>query len=350
MRTQLLQKIKPMEQFSHGNDAYRFGGNVKADFSTNTWYLGPDPELIKYLKEEMTCIANYPELQSESLTEVLADNHHLAKDQVLVCNGTAEAIFFIAQVFQNSNSRILTPTFSEYEHACQVYKHQISFCGAGFISENMSTREGLLWICNPNNPTGQVFAKEQLFTIIKNNPQTVFVIDEAYADFCMEDISLVPAIGKFKNLLILKSMTKNYCLPGLRLGYVLGHQTLIKRLLFCRPPWAVNALALKAGEYAMQNTLLTEEKLMTYLALSRQFQMELERIPGLEVFPSSTGYFLVKTPMLSAKLKQVLVKEYGLLIRDASNFRTLSEYHIRLATLTRDKNDMLLDALKTICQ
>ncbi len=349
MRAQLL-KSSQTEQFSHGNDAYRFGADIKADFSTNTWYLGTNPELLDFLKGEIKCIANYPELQSESLTSLLADYHHLANDQILICNGTAEAIFFIAQVFQNNNSRIITPTFSEYEHACQNYKHKISFCGAGFISDRMNTPEGLMWICNPNNPTGQVFSRDLLQKVVSNNPQTIFILDEAYADFCMEDISLVSYIAKFKNLLILKSMTKNYCLPGLRLGYVIGHQSVIKKLSACRPPWAVNSLALKAGEFAMQNTLLSKESLMAYLALSREFRMELECVPNLEVSPSSTGFFLVKTPMLASELKLLLVEEYGLLIRDASNFRTLSEYHIRLATLTREKNTMLLSALKTIFQ
>jgi len=349
MRAQ-LQKVSQTEQFSHGNDAYRYGGDIKADFSTNTWYLGVDTGLLNLLKEEIDCIANYPELHSETLTEQLADFHHIATDQLLVCNGTAEAIFFIAQVFQNRNSRIITPTFSEYEHACQNYNHHISFCGAGFISESMNTPEGLMWICNPNNPTGQVFSKELLHKIINNNPQTLFVIDEAYVDFCMEDISLVSSIGKYKNLLILKSMTKNFCLPGLRLGYIMGHQSIIKQLSACRPPWAVNSLALKAGEFALSHLLLSEEDKMAYLALSRQFRMELESIPSIEVFASSTGFFLVKTPMRAADLKQLLVEEYGLLIRDASNFRSLSEYHIRLATLTRDKNDQLLSALKNIFQ
>ncbi|MBS2212967.1 pyridoxal phosphate-dependent class II aminotransferase [Carboxylicivirga mesophila] len=342
--------ISRSSQFAHGNDAYRYCHDIIADFSTNTWYKGPHPELDSFLKANMSCIANYPELQCESLTAALADNHHVAEDQVLVCNGTAEAIFYIAQGFANAGSRIITPTFSEYEHACQVYNHQISYCGAGFLSDGMNTPEGLFWLCNPNNPTGEVFSKELLLDLIKNNPQTTFVIDEAYADFCIEDISMVPYIGRFKNLLILKSMTKNYCLPGLRLGYVLGHQAVVSRLSIYRPPWSVNSLALKAGEFALRQPIIDELELLTYLSLSKTFRTEISAIPGIEVYPSSTGYFLVKTPMPAAELKQLLVEKYGLLVRDASNFRTLCEYHIRLATLSREKNDRLITAFKSIFQ
>ncbi len=337
-------------QFSHGNDAYRFHHEIHADFSTNTWYEGPHPELLDYLKNELHCVANYPELQSESLTAALADYHHVAQDQVLVCNGTAEAIYYIAQSFANSLSRIISPTFSEYEHACQIYQHQISFCGAGFVTEGMNTREGLFWLCNPNNPTGEVFSKELLHDLIRNNPQTTFVIDEAYADFCMEDMSMIPFIGKYKNLLVLKSMTKNYCLPGLRLGYVLGHQKEVARLAQCRPPWSVNSLALKAGEFALSKPVIDELALLTHLSLSKELQVELSKINGIEVFPSSTGFFLLKTPMLAGELKLLLVEKYGLLIRDASNFRTLSDYHIRVAALSREKNNLLITAFNSIFQ
>ncbi|WP_289054588.1 pyridoxal phosphate-dependent aminotransferase [Carboxylicivirga marina] len=347
MKVPVAQRSK-VSQFHHGNDAYRFNSEIKADFSTNTWYLGPHPQLIEYLKDELGCVANYPELQGETLTAQLADCHHVAEDQILVCNGTVEAIFFIAQSFQNGASRIITPTFSEYEHACQIYNHQISYCGANFMAEGMNTREGLFWLCNPNNPTGQIFSRELLLDLLKNNPQTIFIIDEAYAEFCIDDISMVPFVGKYKNLLILKSMTKNHCLPGLRLGYLLGHQALVKKIAMHRPPWAVNSLALKAGSFCLKNPVINTDERIQYLALSRELMMQLSELNGLEVFPSSTGYFLIKTPMLAADLKYLLIEEFGLLVRDASNFRSLSDYHIRIASLTRDKNRSIVNAFKAI--
>jgi len=335
-------------RFSHGNDVFRYHSEIIADFSTNTWYLGPDKSLLQLVKDEVEDIDNYPEPQAESLTALIADYHHLAPDQVLVCNGTADAIFYIARQYQKESSRIITPTFSEYEHACMINEHEVSFCGANFVAAGMQTPQGLFWLCNPNNPTGQVFDKEVLLDLLKRNPQTLFVIDEAYSDFCIEDISMVSFVGKFKNLLILKSLTKNHCLPGLRLGYILGHQQPLKQIAQQRAPWSVNSLALKAGEYALNHPRITNDELISYIGLSHAFRRELSGINGFEVLTSSTGYFLVKTPMLSSELKTQLVEEHGILIRDASNFRTLSDYHIRLATLTRDKNEKLIRALKTI--
>lgn len=335
-------------EFRHGDDGYRYNHEIIADFSTNTWYLGPDPELIRQLQEALGRIHKYPELQGESLTCQLADHHQLAADQILVTNGTAEAIFLIAQAYLGDSSRIITPTFSEYEHACQVYGHKLSFCGSNFIAPKLNTPDGLFWMCNPNNPTGQVFKRDLLKKIIKDNPQTIFIVDEAYSDFCLEETSLVPDLPQFRNLIILKSLTKNHCLPGLRIGYLMAHQMLIKKIAQFRPPWSVNSLALTAGEQLIKFPRIKPELLLEHHAIARAFQNELAAIPGFEVQPSSTGFFLVKTPFRASELKETLVNEYGLLIRDASNFRTLSPHHIRLAALSRHKNELLIKALQEV--
>lgn len=337
-------------EFRHGDDGYRYNREVIADFSTNTWYLGPDPELIRFLQEAMPRIQKYPELQGESFTCQLADHHQLAPDQILVTNGTAEAIFLIAQAYMGDSSRIITPTFSEYEHACGVYGHRVSFCGSNFIAPKLNTPDGLFWMCNPNNPTGQVFKRDLLRKIVKDNPQTIFIIDEAYSDFCLEDISLVPDIPQFRNLIILKSLTKNHCLPGLRVGYLMAHQMIRQKIAAFRPPWSVNTLAQVAGEQLLKYPRIKPELLLEHHAMARSFQAEIATIPGFEVLPSSTGFFLVKTPHNATELKETLVNEYGLLIRDASNFKTLSPNHIRLATLSRYKNDLLIKALKEVTQ
>ncbi|TAJ10743.1 aminotransferase class I/II-fold pyridoxal phosphate-dependent enzyme [Marinilabiliaceae bacterium JC017] len=345
------KQIKMIQhEFRHGDDGYRYHRDIIADFSTNTWFKGPDPGLLNYLKEVIHTISHYPELQGESLTRQLADYHQLAPDQIAVTNGTAEAIFLIAQTFTGSSSRIIVPTFSEYEHGCQLFNHKLSFTRANTINQLDTIPEGLLWLCNPNNPTGQLYGKDLLKKLIKNNPQTIFIIDEAYSDFTLEQTSMVPDIPLFKNLVILKSLTKNHCLPGLRIGYLLAHQQLMTKIINFRPPWSVNTLALKAGEYLLEHPHIEIEDLLEYHALCRELQSEIKNINGFEVLPSSTGFFLVKTPYQAPVLKDTLVNEFGLLIRDASNFKSLSTNHIRIATLTKEKNILLVDALKKVSE
>lgn len=334
-----------VDRFAHGDDGFQYNVDVKADFSTNAWYLGPDPKLMEHLSKSLHQLAKYPEPYSESLVKVLAEKHDVKDDNVLVCNGTNETIFLIARLFAGKKSRIISPTFSEYEHACEVNKHQISYSGIGFLNELMQTDFDVFWICNPNNPTGQILDKDMLLSLMKNNPQTLFVIDEAYIDFCLEDVSMETLAGRLTNLIVIRSLTKNNCLPGLRLGYALAHANIIRQLKSLQPPWAVNALAIEAGKYVAEHPRIAFEDLLTYQSLSRQLGSELENL-GCEVMPSSTGYFLFKSPVKAAQLKEVLIKKYGLLIRDASNFRTLSPYHVRVASLSAEKNQALVEAMK----
>ena len=253
--------------------------------------------------------------------------------------------FLIARYFTGKKSRIISPTFSEYEHACQVHNHSISYCGLNFIREGMQTDFDVLWICNPNNPTGQVIKPEVLLALIRNNPQTTFVIDEAYVDFCMEEISLESKAGQIENLIILKSLTKNNCLPGLRLGYMLCHPGMGKRLKNIQSPWSVNALAVEAGKYVLNHPRIMLEDLLAYHSLAGQLAEEIKQL-GCEVQASQTGYFLVRLPIEASVVKEYLMKEEGLLVRDASNFRTLSPYHIRVASLSAEKNQLLVKTLQ----
>lgn len=334
-----------MNRFTHGDDSYKYDKRIVADFSTNVWYLGPDPQLLDVLKVNLSKLGSYPEPHAESFRQKLVKKHQVHEGGVIICNGTIESIALIAGYYAGKKSRIISPVFSEYEHACVINDHQVSFCGAGFVNEMKHTPFDLFWICNPNNPSGQAIKPEVLLMLIKNNPQTVFVIDEAYTDFCLNNVSLQAYVGHLENLIILKSLTKNNCLPGLRLGYILCHPVIGKQLMVRQLPWSVNALAVEAGKYALEHSRIAYEDLLTYHSLSRHLAGEIEAL-GCEVTPSDTGYFLVKTPIEAKVLKQRLVDEYGILVRDASNFRTLSANHIRVASLTPEKNQLLLDALK----
>lgn len=335
-----------INRYEHGDDGYRFAQEIIADFSTNTWNLGPDPKLLSLLQNKLGEIDHYPEVKAESLAELIADNYGLTKNQVLVCNGTVESIFLLAQLYAGKKSRIISPTFSEYEHACEIYKHSISFCGENFINAGLNTESDIFWLCNPNNPSGQLIKAEPLKKLIKNNPQTLFVVDEAYMDFCLEDESLIPSLTSIDNLVILRSMTKNSCLPGLRLGYLLCSANMHKDLSAIKTPWSVNTLAIAAGKYTIAHPRITDTLRLQYHAEARSLANELRAL-GFEVMPSHTGYFLVKTPLEASVLKKYLIEEHQILVRDASNFRTLSKFHIRVASLGAKRNILLINALKT---
>lgn len=334
--------------FSHGDDGYRFNTPIVADFSSNVWMGGTPDGLLAHLTGKLSLIGNYPQLHAESLTEAYAIQHGVDSSQVLVANGTAEAIFLIARHFQHQHSTIVIPTFSEYEHACTLYQHMLGFVSVDDIPSIERTQPGLFWWCHPNNPTGHCFDGWQVEQLVGANPQTVFVIDEAYVDLCAQKGSLADVVNRHHNLLVLRSMTKHHTIPGLRLGYLLGNAALVQSIAAFQPPWSVNALAIEAGHYLLAHR--TTIDVGSWLEKARLLRETLVAVTGWKAMPSSTAYFLMEAPMPATLLKQILVERYGILIRDASNFRGLGANHFRICAQSDEKNRLLVAALKALAE
>ena len=328
----------------HGDDAYRYKQEIIADFSTNVWYGGEPAGLKEHLFQQWQVLNKYPEVLAESLVQKIGQHLQLDASRVLITNGTTESIYLIAQAWQNETTTIAIPAFAEYEDACRMHRHQLQFVHQDDIYPNMQVEIGLFFICNPNNPTGHVFP--QLEALVKTNPQTIFIIDEAFIEFTVSVHSLIALIDSYDNVIILRSLTKAYAIPGLRLGYIVAHPRLINKLLLCKTPWSVNAFAIAAGHYIFDHIAGLQLPLAQIFSHKEQFVQQLQQL-SLTIHKSHTHYFLAQLPVGKAKqLKEYLVAHHGLLIRDASNFRGLSEQHIRMVTLPTDKNQLLIDALQ----
>ena len=190
----------------HGDDGYRYGTKIIADFSTNVWYGGEPAGLKEYVFEKWSEVNRYPEVLSESLREKIAGHHQVPAGQVLVCSGTTESIYLIAQQFSGKRTTIVTPSFAEYEDACMAFEHQITGLSWQEALEIPRLKTDLVFICNPNNPTGLLFRDLQYW--LKLNPQCLFVVDEAFIDFAEGAESAVTLMSKFPNLLVMRSLTK----------------------------------------------------------------------------------------------------------------------------------------------
>jgi threonine-phosphate decarboxylase len=332
----------------HGDDAYRYKEHIIADFSTNVWYGGEPAGLKEHIFAQWPALNKYPEVQAESLARTISSHHGLDASNILITNGTTESIYLIAQAYNNGRTTIAIPAFAEYEDACRMHRHQIQFINQEAIQAGMQLDEGLLFICNPNNPTGYVFP--QLAALIKANPQTLFIVDEAFIEFTVSVTSLIPLVNSCENLIIMRSLTKAFAIPGLRLGYIIANERLIKKLLLCKMPWSVNVFAIAAGHYIFDHIDTIQLPLAEIFNHKEQFVHQLKQL-SFTIDNSHTHYFLARMPFGTAQqLKAYLISHHGLLIRDATNFRGLTEQHIRLATLTKDKNELLTDALKTWIQ
>lgn len=332
----------------HGDDIHTYGDKIISNFSSNLYYRTDISDLEAHLASKTGLIRSYPEPDGHSLTLRLAETHGIREENLCITNGATEAIYLIAQSFSGFKSSVVIPAFSEYEDACRVHNLPLSF-----IPENSPFPKDteILWLCNPNNPTGKVYDPAALTEWIYSHPEIIVIIDQSYA-FFSETPGLTPAEAiQYPNLILLHSMTKKYAIPGLRIGYITAHSALIKKInRFCMP-WNVNALALEAGHFLLDHEETCRVNPHEYRIETERFRSRLSEIPGLTVFPTGTHFFLCRLKNKTAEsLKNYLIKEWGILIRDAANFRGLDPHYFRLATQTRSENDRLTEALTTWVQ
>ena len=325
----------------HGDDIH--GKKIVSNFSSNICNSFDAAAFDAYLSRYMNVIHSYPEPDANSLTEQLAVRSGVKSDHVLVTNGATEAIYLIAQTFAGMRSLIITPTFSEYEDACRINKHQLSY--ATTLVE-IGDGVDLIWLCNPNNPTGSAYDKKFLDNYISEHPSVLFIIDQSYEAFTDRKFTFTADENiSHENLIVLHSLTKSYAIPGLRLGYITACEDLIKKIIAYKQPWSVNALAITAGKYLLGQETCIE--LSTYLSETSRFMHTLKNIKGLTVMPTNTHFFLCKlSDKKASDLKNYLINKHGILIRDASNFRGLDEHYFRLATQSPDENNNLVKAIK----
>jgi threonine-phosphate decarboxylase len=209
------------------------------------------------------------------------------------------------------------------------------------------SQDRIYWLCNPDNPTGNVLLKALLAYVIRKNPRFLYVIDESYADYTLQPRLQPKAMLDCYNVMFIRSMSKKYCVPGLRLGYVAASPIIIDRLRAIRQPWTVNALAIEAGKYLVEHDPQVLPDMEAYIAEAQRLKAGLEAIDGLMVMDTQTHYMLVNIDWANVlELKSWLVEHYGILIRDASNFHGLDDHCFRVAAQTPEENDALLSAIK----
>ena len=330
----------------HGDDLYRYKGSIKYNFSTNVFYRGCPKLLRKHLCEAMENIGNYPSPAAEELNELAASRFGLTPGQFLFTNGATEAFYMIARQYRGTSATILIPTFSEYADACTHNNIEVTSIFRDELDDHPFTSK-LAFICNPNNPDGQSIAFMQLTKLIQNHPATVFVIDEAYIEFSLNTASAIPLLARFRNLIVVRSMTKTFAIPGLRLGYLMTSTSIIRQLLNFKMPWSVNSLAIAAARFIFNDYDKNLFNVCQLVAETKAFGQALDQVLWLERSPSDTHYFLIRLKQGKAcALKDRLATQHQILIRDASNFKGLEGEYIRVALQDEHANLALIKVLK----
>ena len=313
----------------HGDDAYQYP-HIVSDFSSNICATTSHQALMAHLASCPQLLSHYPEPEAWSLERMIAEQHDLDPEQVIVTNGATEAIYLIAQAFP-MQAEIPRPTFSEYEDACQLFPRT-------------DTAYRMLWLCNPNNPTGEVY--DQSFIDKMMGKYDLVVVDQSYENYTNRFVMNPRWAGRIPYIIQIHSFTKTYAIPGLRLGYITAHVSLTEHLRQFLRPWSVSALAIETGKFLLRND--DELRCKPDLNEAQRLREKLQQIDGIHTHETQTNFILCQfeSGHTAAELKDYLARQHHLLVRDASNFKGLTPRHFRIAAQTPAENDALVTAIR----
>ena len=338
-------------------------------FSSNINPYGPPASVVEAVREEISrsFLARYPDSRSQRLREKIGAYHGLPPDAVLVGNGTADLIWLLAHAYgYQRQAAILSPTFSEYADGVimagghpnhlllpgwqRISRRRFAPGGTTLAHTRQALKSAAPWlvfICNPNNPTGEYLAPGELHYLWEGAPHALWVVDEAYAEFSEDPWSAAQWVMSETNgrargpgWIVLRSMTKDFALGGLRLGYLLAAPSIIERLQNVQPPWSVNGVAQLAGLAALDEMNWREET----TARLRKDVWDLQdglRACGYAPLPTTVNYFLA--PVGDARAMRDRLVAERMFVRDCASFGLPD--HIRIAARPPEENARLLEAM-----
>lgn len=326
------------------------------DFSANINPLGPPSSLQEHWSRLFNNIIHYPDPHAVELTKLLARKEQLSEHSILVGNGGAEMITLVARLLAGKKVLIIQPAFAEYAESCCAAGCDVSFYQLQepnwdlnieplipYLQENDA-----VFLCTPNNPTGISFAEESVRELIAEceRANCMLVIDEAFYDFTEEAFTYAPLLNQHKHVIILRSLTKIFAIPGLRLGYMLADAEIIQQLKPYKPHWSVNAIALEAGKLCLREEAYVE-KTRAYISEQKQKLFSFFSEYGFDVSDSSINFYLLKDPKVEdsqAMLRFLLSK--GIIPRHTYNFPGLDGRWLRFAIKSERDNQVLMEGLQ----
>ena len=327
------------------------------DFSASINPWGIPKTVLKAIQEQIPRLTAYPNPAYPQLKSALACHHCLSTDYVLPGNGSAELLTWAArELAQQERTYLVTPAFGDYSRGLKAFNAKIVPLKSpllpfgdlsSLIPGDQLQNSGLL-LNNPHNPTGKLWRREEIIPYLESF--ALVVIDEAFMDFLTvsQQQSLIDLVPNFSNLVILRSLTKFYSLPGLRIGYAIASPHLIQKWQEFRDPWAVNSLAAAAAIAALEDHDFQQHTWNWLVPARSQLMNSLSEISQLQALPSAVNFLLVKTTLSVTNLQHQLLKKYHILIRDCLSFPELGDNYFRIAIRTQEENKELVEALKQL--
>jgi len=349
------------------------------DFSASISPLGPPESALDAIQAHLSSLTAYPDPDYGELRTALGEALNVDPDWILPGNGSAELLTWAAwDLSKLEATYLVTPAFGDYWRALSAFGAKVLKCPLDLqlldaepvrrlVTDDLSVsnrslvspsfrlpvplaldaERGLL-LNNPHNPTGLLFGREAILPYVKQFGMVV--VDEAFMDFLppWEQETLIDAVEEFPNLVILRSLTKFYSLPGLRLGCAIAHPDILRRWQLLRDPWPVNALAAAAAAAVVRDTVF-ERQTWDWLPVARRELFEgLANLPGLQPIAGAANFLLVESSMSVSLIQKSLLERHRILIRDCLSFPELGDRFFRVAVRSRAENLRLIAGLAEV--
>jgi len=354
------------DQWKHGGNVYetrrKLGvSNEKiVDFSANINPVGWPKGLKKALIEGLDDLIHYPDPDYPELKEAISKYTQTDSKWIQLGNGAIELLYMLVEYMCPQKATVIAPGFIEYERSLMRYGAEIEWMdlveGEAFqlnferFKKSVQSDTDLVILCSPNNPTGHLIQKEELVNMVMHckKMNCPMIVDESFIDFVGNEASITDLIEAHSKLYILRSMTKFFAIPGLRLGYLLtSDQALHSWCEEYRTPWMINHLANVAGITVLQDAEFVKKSLDVVPHLRVQLCEALRAFKKLNVYESQANYVFFKSEYEGLDLKTLLFK-YGIMIRSCSNYRGLNHSYYRIAVKTEEENRRLINVLREI--
>ena len=343
-----------MTKHIHGGDVYKYDHCL--DFSANCNPLGTPQSVKQAIIDSVEDLSDYPRVGCGPLKEAIADYEHTKKEYLICGNGAADLIFSLSRALNPKKALLPAPTFAEYEQAlvsvgCEISRYYLKeendFCIQKDYPDVLKREKpDIIFLCNPNNPTGISIDRDLLFRILRicREMEIFLVVDECFLDFIKEPEkhSLKAQLSRYHNLFLLKAFTKRYAMAGVRLGYGISENTeLLEKMTMVTQPWNISVMAQEAGIAALKEKEYVENGRQMVFEEAKYLKEKLQEL-GMEVFPSEANYIFFKGP---ENLFEKCV-EHGILIRDCSNYFGLKRGYYRVAVRTHEENEKLIQSMQ----
>jgi threonine-phosphate decarboxylase len=332
------------------------------DFSANINPLGLSAKAHRRLKRELHTVCHYPDQRQEELRHLIASKEEIDPECIVFGNGATQLLYLIPRCLKPRKALLIVPGFPEYQAALEAVRSSIgefrlraeelfSLKPAVFLGALEKQRPDLVLLANPNNPTGTVIPRPVLLEIAGfcRRHGTHFIVDESFIDFTQE-VSPAKRAAEEPGLVVVRSLTKFFALPGLRVGYLVAHRSLAQTLGQTLEPWSVNTLALAAAAESIKDAAYRRRSL-ALVARERDYLLGcFKKLGWLEPFPTQTNFVLarIKLPQVRGDTLQKELEGMHLLIRDSSGFKGLGPHFVRFAVRTHEENKRLISALRVV--